>query len=230
VKTTTLTLSDNCPRCGTKTLELDNEGDIHCWGCGTTHGKPEKRDYLLERHQFFEKNKTAILADVKRIGASATAKKWEVNAVSLYHVLQRWKRESKQTETEKPRKERKKRKTRRGSNYTHLPGVRKHQYFESNKDNIIADLLTLGRAAVISKWDIGKSALRNFETRHLTDEQRDKITKLGVQLRTVEVKTSDDRFPVFPEFSPDWDPTVQVKWLEIYEKLYKERMEGAKNV
>lgn len=34
--TTGLDVSSRCPKCGTKTLEKDPEGDIHCWGCGAT--------------------------------------------------------------------------------------------------------------------------------------------------------------------------------------------------
>jgi len=211
MKTTILTLADKCPKCGTQTLELDSEGDIHCWGCGTTHGKPEKIDYMLERHQFYEKNKTAILADVKRIGPRVTAKKWKVSGVSLYHVLQRWKREAQVTKPE--------RQDRRGQNFEHLQPVIKNRYFEKNKDAIIADLLSLGRNAVRIKWNIGKSALRNCEIRWLSKDQRDKITKLGVELRTVALGSNDNRLPAFPDFSKTWPPEVQLKWLEIYEKL-----------
>jgi len=206
METTTLTLSDKCPKCGTQTLELDPEGDIHCWACGTTHGKPEKRDYLLERHQFYEKNKTAILADVESIGAHATAKKWKVNGASLFHVLQRWQREEGQQNT-KP-----KRQDRRGRNYGHLP-AQKHKYFEKNKDAIVADLLSLGRAAVRAKWGIGKSALTDFERKWLSDEQRGQITSLGIKSRI------NGRLPAFPAFSDSWAPEVQCKWLEIYEKI-----------
>jgi len=208
MQTTTLTLSDKCPKCGTQTLELDPEGDIHCWGCGTTHGKLEKRDYLLERHQFFEKNKTAILADVESIGASDTAKKWKINAVSLYHVLQRWKKsDAAQVKTKSEPK-------RKGSKYEHLLPVRKHKYYEQNKDAIIADLSNLGRAAVRAKWGISKSALNNCEHKWLSDEQRGQITLSGSR-----VKDTNGRLPAFPAFSNEWDPTTQCKWLEIYEKL-----------
>ena len=54
-------------------------------------------DQLLERHNFYEDNKTAILADVRSIGKKATAKKWKINGASLYHVLLRWEREAKGT-------------------------------------------------------------------------------------------------------------------------------------
>lgn len=100
-----LSEKDKCPKCGTRTLERDSEGDIHCWGCGKTFPKESNMthdDRLVARHRFYEQNKAAILADVQSIGASATAKKWKVNAVSLYHVLKRWEREAKQAE-QRPR-------------------------------------------------------------------------------------------------------------------------------
>lgn len=36
LKRPSLSEHDRCPKCGTRTLERDPEGDIHCWGCGTT--------------------------------------------------------------------------------------------------------------------------------------------------------------------------------------------------
>lgn len=48
-----LTEEDRCPKCGTKILELDPEGDIHCWGCGET---------FIQDHDTFmvQPNKAAI--------------------------------------------------------------------------------------------------------------------------------------------------------------------------
>lgn len=97
----TLSEKDKCSKCGGNTLERDPEGDIHCWGCGTTfQQKVSYDDRLLARHRFYEENKIAIVADVKSIGTSATAKKWKINGASLHHVLKRWEREAKAAQPE----------------------------------------------------------------------------------------------------------------------------------
>jgi len=87
-------------------------------------------------------------------------------------------------------------------------------YYEKNKEAIVADLFAMGRLATREKWNIPKGTIGKLERRWLDKKQRSKITP-GPQ----QPKTQKDRLPAFPEFSTTWDPTVQVKWLEIYEKL-----------
>jgi len=216
-------LSENskCPKCHTKTLEKDPEGDIHCWGCGTTFPRGVEstmtEDRLLERHRFYEDNKTAILSDVQSIGAPATAKKWKVNGVSLYHVLQRWDREEKgktsaQTSADRGIKLK-----------TGTPiNIRaKSKFYKDNKAAIVADLLRLGKPATCKQWGIAKSTLPRLINKWLTPEQIALVNDPefpGSKRKTRHV-AEDCQLPEFPAFSDTWDLTVQLKWLEIYGKL-----------
>jgi hypothetical protein len=217
-----LSLTDKCPQCGVLALELDPEGDIHCWGCGRTFKKPEQhQDYLLERYQFYEKNKAAILADVKAIGEKATAKKWKVHGASLYHLLRRWEREANSILPQEGKKNHDYPKYKRKS-ATRINNAKKHAYYEANKEAIVADLLNLGRTPTIKRWGIVRNTMYYLEGRWLTEEQRARISPNGPALpASGRPQTSNNgRLPQFPEFSPAWEATVQVKWFEIYEKLF----------
>ena len=142
----TLSEKDKCPRCsGGKTLERDSEGDIHCWSCGTTFQQNMSYDNRqLAKHQFCEDNKAAILADVKSMGTSATAKKWMVRGAALYQTLKRW------------------------------------GYKVNDKPQEVA---------------------------------------ASEQGKIIPMASSDGKLPPFPVFSDSWASPVQLKWLELYEKL-----------
>lgn len=88
-------------------------------------------------------------------------------------------------------------------------------YYENRKAPIIADLFDMGRTATREKWNIPKGTIGKLERRWLTEKQRSEITSDGPQ-----PKTQKDGLPVFPEFSTTWDPTVQVKWLEMWPAVY----------
>lgn len=229
-----LSEKSKCPKCDTRTLETDPEGDIHCWACGTTFPRKGKStmnhaDRLLARHQFYEKNKAAILSDIQSIGAKATAKKWNVNGASLYHVLQRWDREEKEKTsaqtsdlpatilTSKDRGI--KRKT-----GTPINIRAKSKFYKDNKDAIVADLLRLGKPATCREWGIAKSTLSQLINKWLTPEQIALVNNPKFPGSNQETHHSENgQRPEFPAFSDSWDPTVQVKWLEIYGKLLERR-------
>jgi hypothetical protein len=222
-----------CSKCGAKnTLEVDPhdpEGGLHCWACGTYQDKTQetqKMDYLLERHQFYEKNKSAILADVKAIGEKATAKKWKVNGASLFHVLRRWEREEKNKSTELT-----------SISKNPLPPARiekigkdlyeRHRYYEKNKEAIIADLLKIGRKATMEKWGIGKgSSLFVLEKRWLTPEQKALLNRASpfprggrsksTTPKSITSKVDRTGLPPLPPFSNDWPQEMQETWLRIY--------------
>jgi Zn ribbon nucleic-acid-binding protein len=222
-----LSEKDNCPKCGARnTLEKEDENHLHCWACGTTFYKkdkntdvvaPSKReetqkvDYLLERHQFYENNKAAILADVKAIGEKATAKKWKVNGASLYHVLRRWERESHET------KDNTRKAAIRKSEYKrHRQGINVHErskYYEDNKEAIIADLLSSGRKATCQKWGITSSSILNLEQKWLTPEQKAAVPEKSNRYRK---QSTSDR-PIFSLISL-LDPSM----IGLLQKLPKD--------
>jgi hypothetical protein len=128
------------------------------------------------------------------------------------------------------KKTKKKHIDRRQGNYKNLPTYKRMQDLDTKKDAIITDLFSVGRLATRSKWNISGAGLLNFEKRWLTNEQRVQLTELGKKLGLQKILTphhpefakpplADSRLPAFPEFSNNWDPAIQLKWLEIYEGL-----------
>jgi hypothetical protein len=90
------------------------------------------------------------------------------------------------------------------------------RYYGENKKLIIADLLSIGRTRTREKWGIPNSSLQALIKKWLTDDQKRQLLCAGLP----DPSANDGRLPAFPEFSTTWDPMVQIKWLEIYEKLF----------
>jgi len=111
----------------------------------------------------------------------------------------------------------------------HMSSIKtRHKYYEANKEAIIADLLSLGRAATQKKWGIPVGGvLPSLEKRWLTEEQRAAIPtnppgRPKQQPHPSPSPTpSNGRLPPFPQFSDTWDPSVQLQWLEVYSELAK---------
>jgi hypothetical protein len=102
----------------------------------------------------------------------------------------------------------------------------RHKYYEDNKQAIIADLLSLGRAATRKKWNIPSSTMVYLEKGWLTEEQRSTVpSNPGRPKQQPHLSTSptpsNGRLPPFPQFSDTWDPSVQLQWLEVYSELAK---------
>jgi hypothetical protein len=97
------------------------------------------------------------------------------------------------------------------------------RYYESHRDEIVRDLLTLGRPATLKKWGIPTSTITGLEKRWLKPEYRAAITRASgaaVPLAHDPGTPGDGHLPHFPEFSNTWDPTVQLTWLEVYRDLH----------
>jgi hypothetical protein len=105
------------------------------------------------------------------------------------------------------------------------PNMERHRYYEDNKEAIIADLLSVGREATRKKWNIPVGGvLPSLEKRWLTQEQRSAIPTRHRRTKAVtppptNPTPSNGRLPPFPQFSATWDPSIQVKWLEVYREL-----------
>jgi hypothetical protein len=103
----------------------------------------------------------------------------------------------------------------------------RHCYYEYNKENIIADLLSTGRAATREKWGISLSSLHNLEKRWLTEEQKLKIPQVfsdtpespHPSTNSTPSNSSNGQLPPFPPFSDKWEPEVQLQWFEVYREL-----------
>jgi hypothetical protein len=94
---------------------------------------------------------------------------------------------------------------------------------ENNKQAIIADLLVIGNTATCKKWGILPQTMSGLKQRWLTPEERSRIfwDRGGHRTRgTPGQPPQIGHLPTFPEFSGTWDPSVQLKWLEVYENLH----------
>jgi hypothetical protein len=99
-----------------------------------------------------------------------------------------------------------------------------HQYLETNKDAITADLLAIGNTATCKKWGIKPQTMTGLKERWLTAQQRAAIFWERGGRRAAPAQNSppspNGHLPHFPEFSGTWDPSVQLKWLEVYQNLH----------
>jgi hypothetical protein len=82
----------------------------------------------------------------------------------------------------------------------------KARYYRENRDAITQDIRTTGRIATCQKWDIPEKTYYKLISRWLTPDES--------------AHQPNGHFPDLPEFSNTWDATVQVKWLDVYEKLH----------
>lgn len=91
-------------------------------------------------------------------------------------------------------------------------GWKKHQYYEANKGEIIADLANLGMTATCKKWEIPSSTMVGLERRWGKAECQKEPPR-------EEPQGNPGNLPAFPPFSDLWSAEVQVKWLDVYERL-----------
>jgi hypothetical protein len=106
----------------------------------------------------------------------------------------------------------------------------RHRFYESHRNEIIRDLSTLGRRATRKKYGIPTySSLASLEKRWLTPDQRATLDSASLRRAPATqdpASPTNGHLPHFPEFSGTWDPSVQLKWLEVYQKLHtKEKNE-----
>lgn len=110
------------------------------------------------------------------------------------------------------------------------PNIRgRYRYYKEHKEEIIRDLLSIGRAATRAKWKIPEGGtLSGLTKRWMTPEQIQSIPRgrassqgrVSTEGKEVDSKTGAMVTPPkFPEFNDTWDSAVQLKWLEIYDTL-----------
>lgn len=104
----------------------------------------------------------------------------------------------------------------------------KNKYYEDNKQAIIADLLSKGKAYTRKRWRIPKGSLGRLIQRWLTEEQRlaipiskpeEPVTTPELPHSSTNSTPSNGQLPPFPPFSDKWEPEVQLQWLEVYGEL-----------
>jgi len=105
----------------------------------------------------------------------------------------------------------------------------KHQYYEQQKEQILADLRSIGRPATRKKWNLTSSTIHQLESRWLTPQETKDLTMQSQKERrasdrqqkasTTPGGNTHNHLPSFPEFSNEWAESVQIKWFELYEVL-----------
>lgn len=105
----------------------------------------------------------------------------------------------------------------------------KHRFYEAHKEEIMADLRTMGRQATCKKWNIASSTMTQLGDRWLTPEERKELTIRSNEAaraaarrqleQDAQEKAAHNGLPLFPEFSSEWDKGVQMRWLEVYLQL-----------
>lgn len=179
-----------CPKCKTRTLKREGK-ELVCTQCKGRFSAPEPpsharhhmtRQQVMEKHEYYEQNREAVLADMESLGIAATVKKWKISYSTLHTLKRRWLKDL-------PRS----RKT----------AWAKHDYYEKHKDEILNDLKVLGRKATKEKWKLPPSTLTTL------------LSRWGEP-----VEPHENGLPALPPWNDEWDPEVQVKWLDIYGKVY----------
>lgn len=205
-----LNTGNPCPKCGTKTLESDPEGDIHCWTCGMTvvkvpqEKRPQATEYPKRQRAATLSRKEAqtVIENLKTQGQDTSELE---EAVNQTFPLKATRRRTKD-----------RRKTMRQDVYE------RSRYYQENKDAILADLQKDGRQATRRRWQIPASTLTRLESKWLTDEQRATIPFSAPSILRQDIPGT---LPTMPSFTDCRTPEVQREWLRVYERviIYYER-------
>jgi len=92
--------------------------------------------------------------------------------------------------------------------HDNMSALEKHTFIQTNIKEIVNDFRTKGSVKTIDRWKISSSTLYNLpEIREI------------VEHKAYSRFSGDGAIPSLPEFSNDWTPEVQLKWLEIWEKV-----------
>ena len=103
-----------------------------------------------------------------------------------------------------------------------ISSMEKHRHYEEHKEEILADLRSIGRPATLKKWNIPNGTMSQLEKRWLSPLERHDLTlRSHAERSQIKRKNGGNSLPSFPEFSPDWPESVQIKWIEVYQQLSK---------
>jgi hypothetical protein len=86
----------------------------------------------------------------------------------------------------------------------------KHKFVEDHRSEIVHDLVELGEKAMLKKWNLSPTGWDHIAKRWQIEIKGDDPP---------EPRPSRDGLPELPAFQNQWDPRVQVAWLELYSKL-----------
>lgn len=93
----------------------------------------------------------------------------------------------------------------------------RHQFIESNKDEILEDIKSLGSTKTRKKWGLSTSTIAKLST--------PKSHVIRASVSTSHPPCHNVKLPELPPYSEQWDPSVQLKWLDIYQDLFRQGSE-----
>jgi hypothetical protein len=114
-----------------------------------------------------------------------------------------------------------------------ISNMAKHRHYEGHKEEILADLRSIGRPPTLKKWKIPSGTMSQLEKRWITPQESKDLTERSAreglcresstsQSAATFTNNVHNNLPSFPEFSNEWAESVQLKWFEIYEKLIRQ--------
>jgi len=105
--------------------------------------------------------------------------------------------------------------------------IERHRFFETNKEDILKDMSTLGRPETLTKWGIPQSSiislLRRWGYRPSSPEPVQRREPQGDHHESPGPAPVAGVLPPLPAFSDTWAPTVQLAWLCLWREIYEER-------
>ena len=101
--------------------------------------------------------------------------------------------------------------------YEEMDRLRRHEFFESNKKEIVQDILTIGSTKAREKWGILLTTFHHLANRWGLHQA---YSSLG------RPPPSTNGLPRLPAWRVDWSPEFKMLWLETYYTVVKSR-EGA---
>ena len=96
----------------------------------------------------------------------------------------------------------------------------KHEFYILHKEEIAADIKTLGYKGVKEKWRLSGSTLQAIKLRASLPTPGNNSPEPNAELVHV--------IPAIPAFDNNWDPSVQIAWLGTMERIYPKNRKGKK--
>lgn len=84
----------------------------------------------------------------------------------------------------------------------------RHRFYDEHRYEILKDVADIGRQATREKWQIPSATMHQILTSWLDEKERSPGPGAD--------RSTNGHKPAFPEFSNEWDPQVQIKWLEVW--------------
>ena len=89
--------------------------------------------------------------------------------------------------------------------------LERRAWYQANRDEMVQDLLKFGNTKTIKKWGIKIQMIGHLKSTEL-------YKQLTAAVPSPVTTSPTNGLPHLPEFSNDWDPAVQIKWIEAWDR------------